>query len=163
MSFARVNLRIPGLMDRQPHGLYSVVEQVDKRFLKHRYGSAKGLLLKPSTFGSFRYLGESWEPYEIGFVPKTTPTEAQKERVIAFARLVSKTADEDFAAELENYLDVDQFLRFLAVNTLLCNLDSFLGNTQNHYVYLEPESDRFQFPALGHGSFLWFLSAQGKP
>ncbi len=145
VSFARVNLRIPGLMDRQPHGLYSVVEQVDTRFLKHRYGSAKGLLLKPSTFGSFRYLGESWEPYEIGFVPKTTPTEAQKERVIAFARLVSKTADEDFAAELENYLDVDQFLRFLAVNTLLCNLDSFLGNTQNHYVYLEPESDRFQF------------------
>ena len=53
VSFARVNLRIPGLMDRQPHGLYSVV--VDKRFLKHRYGSALGLLLKPSTFGSFRY------------------------------------------------------------------------------------------------------------
>ena len=40
VSFARVNLRIPGLVDRQPHGLYSVVEQVDKRFLKHRYGSA---------------------------------------------------------------------------------------------------------------------------
>ncbi|MEE2942948.1 MAG: CotH kinase family protein [Verrucomicrobiota bacterium] len=145
VGYARVSLTISGKVDRQPHGLYTVVEQVDKRFLKDRYGSAKGLLMKPSTFGAFRYFGEEWDEYEVGFVPKTKPSEEQKQRVIEFARLIHKSKDDVFEEKVESYLDVDQFLRFLAVNVLLTNLDSFLGGNQNHYIYLEPESNKFQF------------------
>ena len=145
VGYAKVSLTIPGKVDRQPHGLYTVIEQVDKRFLKDRYGSAKGLLLKPSTFGAFRYFGDEWDKYEIGFVPKTEPTEEQKKRVIEFARLIHKAEDDAFEERVEDYLDVDQFLRFIAVNVLLTNLDSFLGGSQNHYIYLEPESNKFQF------------------
>ena len=134
VGYAMVSLTVPGLFDRQPHGLYTLVEQVDKRFLKDRYGSSKGLLMKPSTFGSFRYLGEDWAEYEIGFVPKTSATAAQKKHVIEFAKLIHKDGDQVFEERLETYLDVDQFLRFLAVNALLSNLDSFLGGTQNHYI-----------------------------
>jgi len=90
VGYAKVSLTIPGKVDRRPHGLYTVIEQVDKRFLKDRYGSAKGLLLKPSTFGAFRYFGDEWDKYEIGFVPKTEPTEEQKKRVIEFVRLIHK-------------------------------------------------------------------------
>jgi spore coat protein CotH len=145
VGYAKVSLTIPGKVDRKPHGLYTVVEQVDKRFLKDRYGSAKGLLMKPSTFGAFRYFGEEWDEYEVGFVPKTKPSEEQKQRVIEFARLIHKTEDDAFEEKVQDYLDVDQFLRFLAVNVLLSNLDSFLGGTQNHYIYLEPDSNKFQF------------------
>ena len=145
VGYAKVSLTISGKTDRQPHGLYTVVEQVDKRFLKDRYGSAKGLLMKPSTFGAFRYFGEEWDEYEVGFVPKTKPTEEQKQRVIEFARLIHKSEDDVFEEKVESYLDVDQFLRFLAVNVLLTNLDSFLGGSQNHYIYLEPDSNKFQF------------------
>ncbi len=145
VGYAKVSLTIPGKIDRQPHGLYTVVEQVDKRFLKDRYGSAKGLLMKPSTFGAFRYFGEKWDEYEIGFVPKTKPSEEQKQRVIEFAKLIHKSGDDAFEEKVESYLDVDQFLRFLAVNVLLTNLDSFLGGSQNHYIYLEPDSNKFQF------------------
>ena len=145
VGYAKVSLSVPGQFDRQPHGLYTLVEQVDKRFLKDRYGSSRGLLMKPSTFGAFRYLGEDWDAYEIGFVPKTKASEAQKQHVIEFARLIHKAGDEVFQEGLETYLDVDQFLRFLAVNVLLSNLDSLLGGTQNYYIYLEPESNRFQF------------------
>ena len=145
VGYAKVSLTIPGKIDRRPHGLYTVIEQVDKRFLKDRYGSAKGLLMKPSTFGAFRYFGEEWDKYEIGFVPKTEATEEQKQRVIEFARLIHKSEDDAFEEKVKDYLDVDQFLRFLAVNVLLTNLDSFLGGSQNHYIYLEPESNKFQF------------------
>ena len=145
VGYAKVSLTIPGKIDRRPHGRYTVIEQVDKRFLKDRYGSAKGLLMKPSTFGAFRYFGEEWDKYEIGFVPKTEPTEEQKQRVIEFARLIHKSEDDAFEEKVKDYLDVDQFLRFLAVNVLLTNLDSFLTGHQNHYIYLEPESNKFQF------------------
>ena len=124
-------------------GLYTLVEQVDKRFLQDRFGSDDGLLLKPSTFGAFRYLGEAWPEYELAYVPKTEGTPSQRQQLIDFARLLQDASDEEFAAEVERYLDVDQFVRFLAVNVLLSNLDSFLGNSQNFYVYLDPDAERF--------------------
>ena len=34
VGYAKVSLTIPGKIDRRPHGLYTVIEQVDKRFLK---------------------------------------------------------------------------------------------------------------------------------
>ena len=145
VGFARLTLTVPGQLDRESKGLYTIVEQVDKRFLKGRFGGAKGLLLKPSTFGVFRYLGEDWAEYETAFVPKTESTEAQQQRVMEFARLLHKGDDAAFEAALEEYLDVDQFLRFLAINVLLSNLDSFLGGAQNHYIYLEPQSNQFRF------------------
>ena len=143
-GFARVSLQI-GPQRSKVLGLYTIVEQVDKRFLKNRYGDSKGLLLKPSTFRVFRYLGEEWAAYEKAYVPKTTATEMQQRRVIDFARLINKGSDEDFAEGFDNFVDAEQFLRFLAVNVLLSNLDSFLGGTQNYYIYLEPESNQFHF------------------
>ena len=145
VGYAKVSLTIPGKIDRRPHGLYTIIEQVDKRFLKDRYSSAKGLLMKPSTFGAFRYFGEEWDEYQIGFVPKTKPTEEQKQRVIEFSRLIHKSEDDAFEEKVEEYLDVDQFLRFIAVNVLLTNLDSFLGGSQNYYIYLDPASNKFHF------------------
>ena len=143
-GFARVSLQI-GPQRSKVLGLYTIVEQVDKRFLKNRYGDSKGLLLKPSTFRVLRYLGEEWAAYKKAYVPKTTATEMQQRRVIDFTRLVNKGSDEDFAEEFDNYVDAEQFLRFLAVNVLLSNLDSFLGGSQNYYIYLEPKSNQFHF------------------
>lgn len=149
VGYARVYLTIPDEtkreIKREPIGLFTLVEQKDKRFLKRNYGSSKGLLMKPSTFGLFRYLGEEWAEYQIGFVPKTKPTEEQKKRVIEFARLIHKSDFDEFEKRYDEYLDVDQYLRFLACNVIACNLDSFLGGSQNHYIYLEPKSNKFQF------------------
>jgi len=145
VGFARVSLAVPGEFENKSCGLYTVVEQVDTDFLKNRYGSSEGLLLKPSSFGIFRYFGEHWEDYVKPYVPQTDATPAQQRRVIDFARLLQQADDETFDQQVEEFLDVDEFLRFLAVNVLLCNLDSFLGGTQNHYVYLEPRSNKFQY------------------
>ena len=145
VGYAKVYLTISGETKRKPVGLFTVVEQKDKRFLKRNYGSSKGLLMKPSTFGLFRYFGDDWNEYEIGFVPKTEPTEEQQKRVMEFARLVHKADFGEFEKRYADYLNVDQFLRFVACNVVLCNLDSVFGGSQNHYINLEPESNRFQF------------------
>jgi CotH kinase protein len=69
----------------------------------------------------------------------------QKKRFIAFARLVNKADDEQFKKEIASYLDVDAFLRFLAVNALIVNLDSFLAGGHNFYLYLRPDTNQFVF------------------
>ena len=126
-------------------GLYVSVEQVDKRFLKRHFGSSKGLLLKPSCFGAFCYLGEKWEPYETAYGQKTEGTAAQRQRVIEFSRLIHRANDATFEQEIEKYLDMDAFYSFLSANVILSNLDSFLAGTQNYYAYLNPSTERIQF------------------
>ena len=143
-GWARLYLTVDGQADRKYLGLYLLVEQVDKRFLKRVYGSSKGLLVKPSTFGAFRYFGDDWEKYAAAYFPKTEPLPAQQRRLIDFALLVQTAADVEFEAAINDYLDMDEFLSFLAVNVILSNLDSFLAGTQNYYAYLEPTSNRFQ-------------------
>jgi spore coat protein CotH len=143
-AWARVWLTVSGEFKQKDLGLFSIVEQVDKRFLKHRYGTGDGMLLKPSTFGTFRYFEDDWPAYEKAYFPKTRVRPEQAKVLMDFARLVWRADDVEFAREVETYLDMEQFLRFLAVNVLLSNLDSFLMGSQNHYVYLDPVSNRFQ-------------------
>ena len=144
VGWAKVTV-IVGNEPAKEMGLYSVVEQVDKRFLKRQFGSADGLLIKPSTFGTFRYFGDTWsDRYKRAYVPKTEGLPGQQQHLIDFARLLNMADDEQFEQQLEEYLDIDQFVSFLSVNVLLSNLDSFLGGTQNYYAYLEPKTNRVQ-------------------
>jgi hypothetical protein len=60
---------------------------------------------------------------------------------------------------------VDQFLRFLAGNVALSNMDSFIGMARNYYLYLEPKAGRFVFIPwdldLAFGAFLVMGSPEG--
>lgn len=123
-------------------GLYLIVEQVDKQFLKRTFGKSDGLLVKPSAFTAFPYLGETWESYESYYNPKTESTPEQQRRLIEFARLIHLSDKKEFEARIQDFLDVDSFLSFLAVNAMLSNLDSFLGGSQNYYAYLSPETNK---------------------
>ena len=144
VAFAKVYLSVNGQIEKAHLGLYNLVEQIDKRFLADRFGSRKGMLLKPSTFGAFKYLGEDWEPYKEHYNPKTDITSEQGRRLIEFTKLIQQSNNLTFKQKIESFLDTDAFLRFMAVNVLLSNLDSYLGGTQNHYVYLDPVSNKFQ-------------------
>ena len=97
-SYARVYLTVAGKYDHQYVGLYSIVEEVDNNFTQERFSTREGAIFKPSTQSLFTYLGDDWSKYEQSYDPKTALTEAQKARVIAFAKLLSKGTDAEFAA-----------------------------------------------------------------
>ena len=144
-SFAEITLTVPGKYDKEPLGLYTIVEQVDKTFLKDRFQSKKGLLMKPEGISSVEYQGDNWDNYSSLYRPDDEPLSSQASRLIDFARLVHERDDERFRREIESYLDVDGFLHFIAVNALIVNLDTLLAMPQNYYLYLQPATDRFIF------------------
>src|SRR5439155_21040682 len=72
-------------------------------------------------------------------------TPEQQRRVIDFAQLVSSATDVEFAARVGNFLDLDEFARFLAGEVLLPNYDSILADGQDFYVYLDPRSNKIGF------------------
>ncbi len=144
-AYVRLTLTVPGKYNKEFVGLYTLVETVDKTFLKNHFGTAKGLLLKPEGVGPIEHLGDDWQAYERRYRPKTPPDSKSKRRLIEFTKLVQKADDKTFRAEIGNYLDVDEFLRFLAVTVTLVNMDSFIGLTHNFLLYLDPKTDKFVF------------------
>jgi spore coat protein H len=144
-AFAELTLTVPGKYDRECVGLYVAVEQVDKRFLEKWFTDSKGLLCKPQGVRGPEYLGERWENYDSQYRPNRAPSRDEAQRVIAFANLVTNANDEQFRHQIDSFLDVGQFLRFLAASAMLVNLDGPLAMPQNFYLYLDPKTQRFVF------------------
>lgn len=144
-AYAQVYLNVAGRYTNQYMGLYSVVENVDSRFAWDRFGTKKGALFKPVTQQLFDDRGDDWAAYQQSYDPKTPVSAEETARVIAFSKLVSHASDPEFAARLGEFLDLDEFARFMAVTTWLSTLDSILRVGQNYLVYLHPKTRQFQF------------------
>ena len=142
-AFAEVSLTIDGECDHEPLGLYTLVEEIDKAFLRRHFQTDKGMLLKPEGTQGLEYKGEDWAAYSW-FEPKSKPKKQETLRLIELTRLIHKADDNQFRREIGSLLDTDQFARFLAANTLLANMDSFLTQVHNYYVYLPPPSSKTQ-------------------
>src|SRR5262249_44911567 len=99
-AFAEVPLSVPGKYDREYLGLYTLVEEVDAGFLRDRFGSDKGLLMKPQRMRGIDYLGDEWEKYKGQYQPQSEASKAQAKRIIAFARLVNQASDKEFASKI---------------------------------------------------------------
>lgn len=144
-AYARVYVTVPGKYENRYVGLYSLVEDVDKNFAEERFSTRKGAIFKPVTPSLFSDLGDDWTRYNQTYDPKTELSEKEKRRVIEFAKLVTNADDAEFAAKLADYLDLDEFARFMAITVWLSTMDSILGPGQNYYVYLDPGTRKFQF------------------
>lgn len=144
-SYARVRVNAPGAHDNTYLGLYSIVENPDNNWAEANFGTKKGAIFKPVTPTLFRYLGDDWKAYNQIYDPKNDVTEKQKRRVQDFAKLLTDANDADFARRVSEFIDVDEFSRFMAVTVWLSTLDSILTLGQNYVVYLHPKTDKFQF------------------
>ncbi len=159
-AFAEVAITVPGKFDREFLGVYTVVEAVDKAFLKEHFGNGKGLLLKPEGIRGLPHLGETKATVEKAYNAKSDGDEAEWKRLIELTRLINKATEAEFRAGIRDYLDVDNATRFLAATAILASLDSFIGLGHNYYLYLSPKTKTFHFLPwdldLAFGGFMMF-------
>ena len=139
-AFARVHLQVGKNNEKEYLGLYTMVEQVDNAYLEGRFGTGKGLLLKPERSNSFPYLGKNWEDYKNTYVPKTETSPEFEKRLMDFTRFVNESGDKEFAEKIAGYVDINELMKFTALHAVLSHLDSFLLRGHNFYIYL-PRSD----------------------
>jgi len=144
-AFARVYLTIPGRLARQHLGLYTVVEPVDRAFLRSRFPSDKGLLLKPDMMRGLAYLGDDWEVYAERYQPKGKVEPAEAERFIDFVRTLRTAGPDEIAEEWDRRIDPVAFARFVGLNAILANVDSFIGNGHNYYLFQAAGNGRLSF------------------
>jgi spore coat protein H len=163
-GYALVYAKVPGLYEREYLGLYTLIEEVDHKFLKRHFGDADGLLLKPQGMRGLAYLGDDWRQYEGRCRPKGEVNPALAKRIVELARLIHRADDQTFARQIGSYLDVDEFLRYVLVNAVLCNFDSFLSTGHNYYIYVNAADGRASFLPwdmnMAFGGYTWVGTAE---
>src|SRR5436190_8033674 len=142
---ALVYLTVEGKYVREYLGLYTLIEEVDENFLKKHFGNVDGLLIKPAGMRGFAYLGEKWQQYRDICSPRSKEPPGACQKIIDFARLIHRADDATFRAKIGSFLAVDEFLRYVAVNSAILNFDSFLSTGHNYYLYVNPADRRIYF------------------
>lgn len=120
-------------------GLYLAVEPVDEVFLAAHFADATGDLYKPEGVGGIGadlvYNGDDISAC-TGLNLKTNLNSSDGKEILALMQAL-----ED-GEGLEEVLDVEKALKYIAANVALANFDSYLGNT-THNFYLYEENGRF--------------------
>jgi len=145
-AYAELLVTVPGVYQDTSAGLFTLIEDVNNRLLERVLPPGNGLLMKPEgARGGVQLISESWASYIQTYRPDRDATPHEQQRVIEFGRLISQTDVGLFRSRIESFLDVDEFLRFIAVNAFIVNTDSYLRGGHNFYLYLDPADDKFRF------------------
>jgi hypothetical protein len=117
-------------------GLYTMVEDpADGAMLDAQFASDEGNLYKPEGPGA------NWSAFDPeGFDKKTNANAADFSDVEGAIRALHAPREmpQAWRAALEARLDVDHFLRWLAVNTVIDNWDAYGVMAHNYYLYGDP-------------------------
>ena len=127
----------------QYFGLYTLVEEVDDTVLDTQFSDDDGNLYKPdgdaASFAAGTY-------DEDEYVKKTNEDEADFSDVAnLFAALNDASRITDAATwrtNLETVLDTDVFLKYLAVNTVIQNWDTYGKMTHNYFLYNNSDTNK---------------------
>ncbi len=123
-------------------GLYTLVEMVEDTVIEQQFSDGSGNLYKPEGSGATFKAGSF---NETSFDKETNQSEADYSDILAvFDALHATNRMSDPSAwreGLESVFDVDTFLRWLAVNTIVQNWDTYGVMSHNYYLYMNPETD----------------------
>ena len=122
-------------------GIYSNVESYKAPFLTRRFGDASGNLFE-GTVADFH-------PRALGRIEaKSGSAAAQDPDVQRLAELLA-TAEAPQLEDLEALVDIDNFLRYWAVESLIGFWDGYTQNQNNYFVYDNPQDGKFYFMPWG--------------
>lgn len=146
-SFAEV--RVQG----QEVGVYADVQPVKKRYLTEHFGNDNGDLYE-GTVSDFT------DDYVVTFEPKTDETDAALTPLYDLADAL-EASDDDLLEVLGGLVDIDAFLTFWVVESLIGHWDGYSQNRNNFYVYRSPDTGLMTF--LPWGADAVFMSAESDP
>lgn len=126
-AFSYANVYVNGEL----MGLYLAVEGVEEPFLERYYGSNYGNLYKSvgGQGSDLLYIDDKIKSYS-GLELKTANKNGADEALLKMIKALNQ------GQELERYLNIEEILKYFAVNNVLVNMDSYLGNFKhNYYLY----------------------------
>jgi hypothetical protein len=130
-------------------GIYANAQQFNKEFVQDNFKTTKGTRWKipqggGGGIGGFRYMGDDPASYRNVFQIKSKDEPAAWAALITLAKTLQDTPADALEAALAPMLDIDAYLRFLALDNVMANGDGFYARTADYSLYLDP-GGRFHF------------------
>ncbi|QVY65858.1 CotH kinase family protein [Polaribacter sp. Q13] len=146
----------------QYFGLYTLVEEVDGSVLDTQFSDDNGNLYKPdgdaATFASGTF-------DEDEYVKKNNEDEADFSDVQSLLTVLhdgTRTTDPAaWRASLDAVFDTDVFLKYLAVNTVIQNWDTYGRMTHNYFLYNDPDTSKLTWIPWDNNEALETGNGQG--
>lgn len=138
-------------LNGRPLGLYVLLEGYNRQFLRRHFKNPKGNL------------------YDGGFLKdvdsRLATNSGDASDQSGLVALAEAAEDPDRAARfagLEDVLDMDRFVTFLAMEILVCHWDGYGMNKNNYRVYFEPENKRMVFMPHGMDQMFGVMMVQAS-
>ena len=141
-------------------GVYPSVQQFNKDFARDWYGGPDGTRWKapPQGRGGLQYQGDDPAPYKRAYEIKSKDDPAAWTALVNLARVLNTTPPEQLEAALAPILDVDETLRFLAVDVALVNGDGYWTRGSDFSLFRDPKG---RFHITTHDANETFSGARG--
>jgi spore coat protein H len=138
-------------------GLYTMIEETDDTVIKKYFGEDEGNIYKPSgTAASFAAGTES--AIEQSFEKENNSKAADWsdiEKLYEVLHSEKRTSDpEAWRAELEALFNVDDFLKWLAISSVIQHWDSYGAMAHNYYLYNDPDTGQINWISWDHNMVL---------
>lgn len=130
------------------HGIYVNIERIDEVFIRSRFDGKPGALYKVDEGGA----GSNLAPVppntaaKLGFEPKSSSARAGARDVLAWIERLDRVQDNEFEATLRESLEVEAFLKTMAVMLFAGAFDQLTGwNPHNYYLYHDDNTRRWHY------------------
>ncbi|WP_198586811.1 CotH kinase family protein [Glycomyces xiaoerkulensis] len=137
----------------EPPVLRLIVQELDKTFDKENFGDPDskdgGTLYKKKWDRGFDYYGDDPDDYDGAWEPKGGD-ESEWQPLLDYLDWMNNATDAEFAAELDDRMETEEFARYLAVQDLILNWDDIDGPGQNGFLRYTPSTGKMTVVAWDH-------------
>ncbi len=127
-------------------GLYTLAEGIDDTMIETQFSNADGNLYKPENEGATFAEGKlNLTDFEKKSNEDSEDYSDIQELYDILHSESRNSTPETWRSDLESVLDVNEFVTWLATNTLIGNFDTYGGNARNYYLYHNPDNGTFSW------------------
>lgn len=148
------NLIFEGASPSLTYGSYALVEVLNGEFANRQFpDDDSGNLYRGKRVvlpgANLRYQGESADDYRTNYLKYSNESEDDYTDLIELVRVLNETPDASYAAEVRRVVNVEEWLRNLALNALVDNSETSLssGYGDDYWMYRGVSDPRFQIGA----------------
>ncbi|HMA94230.1 MAG TPA: CotH kinase family protein, partial [Polyangiaceae bacterium] len=135
------------------YGLVENVEQVNRGYVRRHFGSNEGFLFAASpsmdtcgfkdSLAKLNYSGDSFSSYTAQYLLDSATAADAEATLIPMLKCgdATQTPDEaKFKACIAEWIDVEEWLKVIAAESLMPELESWIGFYRNYYLYFNPDA-----------------------
>ncbi|MGW3645559.1 CotH kinase family protein [Streptomyces sp. NPDC000878] len=129
-------------VNNRPAATRLMVENPSKDFVDSELGTT-GVAYKARAGSSFDYVGDDPTDYEESFKQLNLKGSQDLSPVMKLLKWVNRASDEEFAENLDQYVDVDSFSEYVATQNLIMNFDDMAGPGKNYVLWYDLGTKKF--------------------